>query len=43
MTHLEVLIEKRNRLLANGKNVEGTGVVRKLDRKIRNLKKQKRL
>lgn len=40
MTHLEVLIEKRNRLLSNGKNVEGSGVIRKLNRKIRKLEKE---
>jgi len=39
MTVLEVLKERRNRLLQNGKNTEGRGVIRKLDRKIRNLKK----
>jgi len=39
MTMLEVLKEKRNRLLQNGKNTEGQGVIRKLDRKIRNLEK----
>ncbi len=39
MTTLEVLKEKRNRLLQNGKNTEGQGVIRKLDRKIRNLEK----
>ena len=39
MTMLEVLKEKRNRLLQNGKNTEGRGVIRKLDRKIRNLEK----
>lgn len=40
MLHLEALIEKRNRLLSNGKNTEGSGVIRKLDRKIRKLKKK---
>lgn len=40
MSKLEVLLEKRNRLLQNGKNVEGQGVIRKLDRKIRRLKKE---
>ena len=40
MTHLEVLIEKRNRLLSNGKNAEGSGVIRKLNRKIRKLEKK---
>ena len=39
MTMLEVLKEKRNRLLQNGKNIEGQGVIRKLNRKIRNLEK----
>ena len=39
MTMLDVLKEKRNRLLQNGKNTEGQGVIRKLDRKIRNLEK----
>ena len=39
MTMLEVLKEKRNRLLQNGKNTEGQGVIRKLDRKIRNLER----
>ena len=40
MSHLEVLIEKRNRLLQNGKNTEGSGVIRKIDRKIRKLEKK---
>ena len=40
MTHLEVLIEKRNRLLSNGKNTECSGVIRKLNRKIRKLEKE---
>jgi len=40
MSHLEVLIEKRNRLLQNGKNTEGSGVIRKIDRKIRKLEKE---
>jgi len=41
MSQLEVLIDKRNRLLQNGKNTEGSGVIRKLDRKIRNLEKDR--
>ena len=40
MSKLEVLLEKRNRLLQNGKNTEGQGIIRKLDRKIRRLKKE---
>lgn len=40
MSKLEVLLEKRNRLLQNGKNFERQGVIRKLDRKIRRLKKE---
>ena len=40
MTYLEVLIEERNRLLSNGKNTEGSGVIRKLNRKIRKLEKK---
>jgi hypothetical protein len=38
MEKIEVLKEKRNRLLQNGKNTEASGIIRKLDRKIRNLK-----
>lgn len=41
MSQLEVLIDKRNRLLQNGKNTEGSGVIRKFDRKIRNLEKDR--
>ena len=41
MEKIEVLKEKRNRLLQNGKNIEASGVIRKLDRKIRNLEKTK--
>lgn len=40
MSKLDALIEKRNRLLQNGKNTEGSGVIRKLNRKIRNLQKE---
>ena len=41
MEKIEALKEKRNRLLQNGKNTEASGVIRKLDRKIRNLEKTK--
>ena len=37
MKEIEILKEKRNRLLQNGKNTEASGVIRKLDRKIRKL------
>lgn len=38
-SELKTLESRRNRLMMNGKNVEGRGVLRKIERKIRNLQK----
>lgn len=38
-SELKTLKSRRNRLMMNGKNVEGRGVLRKIERKIRNLQK----
>lgn len=37
MSKLEALYDRKNRLSQNGKNSEGQGVLRKLERQIRNL------
>lgn len=39
-TQLAVLYDRKNRLEKNGKNSEGNGVLRKINRQIRNLEKQ---
>lgn len=39
MSEIDALKCRRNKLLMNGKNTEGSGVIRKIDRKIRNLEK----
>lgn len=38
MSELEALIARRERLLSNGKNAENSGVINKINRKIRKLK-----
>jgi hypothetical protein len=40
MHSIESLKARKQRLMQNGKNLEGQGVLRKLDRKIRNLEKK---
>lgn len=40
MAEIDALIARRDRLAANGKNTEGQGVLRKVERKIRNIKKR---
>lgn len=40
-SRIAVLYERKNRLEKNGKNSEGNGVLRKINREIRNLEKQK--
>ena len=39
-TQLAALYDRKNRLEKNGKNSEGNGVLRKINRQIRNLEKQ---
>ena len=41
VSKLESLKARRARLLQNGKNFEGQGILRKLDRKIRKIENQK--
>lgn len=36
---IAVLENRKNVLLSNGKNTEGCGVLRKIERQLRNLKK----
>lgn len=38
---VEALKDRYNRLVRNGKNSEGTGVLRKIQRQIRNIQKNK--
>lgn len=38
---INALNDRKNKLLQNGKNLAGSGVIRKIDRKIRELEKQK--
>lgn len=40
-SQISALYERKNRLEKNGKNSEGNGVLRKINRQIRNLEKQK--
>lgn len=40
-SQLTALYERKNRLEKNGKNSEGNGVLRRINREIRNLEKQK--
>lgn len=40
MSKLEALLDRKNKLEKNGKNSEGQGVLRKINRQIRNLQKQ---
>ena len=40
MTETEVLIARRERLLSNGKNLENSGLINKINRKIRRLEKE---
>ena len=40
MTEIEALIARRERLLSNGKNLENSGIINKINRKIRRLKKE---
>lgn len=40
MSDLEALIARKSRLMQNGKNTENSGVVRKIDRKIRKLQQK---
>lgn len=39
-TQLAALYDRKNKLEKNGKNSEGQGVLRKINRQIRNLKKK---
>lgn len=39
-SQIAALYDRKNRLEKNGKNSEGNGVLRKINRQIRNLKKQ---
>ena len=39
MAEIDALIARRDKLAANGKNTEGQGVLRKIERKIRNISK----
>lgn len=39
-TQLAALYDRKNKLEKNGKNSEGNGVLRKINRQIRNLEKQ---
>lgn len=39
-THLAALYDRKNKLERNGKNSEGQGVLRKINRQIRKLKKE---
>jgi len=41
MLELEALLCRKNKLLMNGKNSEGQGVLRKIDRKIRKAREKK--
>lgn len=41
MLELEALLCRKNKLLMNGKNSEGQGVLRKIDRKIREAREKK--
>lgn len=38
-SELSALYDRKNKLQQNGKNAEGQGVLRKIDRKIRELEK----
>lgn len=40
-TQIAALNDRKNKLLQNGKNPAGSGIIRKIDRKIRELEKQK--
>lgn len=40
-SQIAALYERKNRLERNGKNSEGNGVLRKINREIRKLEKQK--
>ena len=42
-TQLAALEARKNKLLRNGKNSEGAGVIRKIDRQIRKAKKDANL
>ena len=42
VSELEALMARKHRLLQNGKNIEGQGVLRKINRQIRKLKKNGR-
>lgn len=39
-SQIAALYDRKNRLEKNGKNSEGNGVLRKINRQIRNLEKQ---
>lgn len=39
-SQIAALYDRKNRLEKNGKNSEGNGVLRKINRQIRNLQKQ---
>ena len=39
-SQITALYDRKNRLEKNGKNSEGNGVLRKINRQIRNLEKQ---
>lgn len=41
MLELEALLCRKNKLLMNGKNSEGQGILRKIDRKIRKAREKK--
>lgn len=42
MSEIDALLCRKNKLLMNGKNSEGQGVLRKIERKIRNAQKKQK-